>query len=59
MYSLGMVMYQLFESQVPFVGEDPVKAARQVILADRRPIFVQLAADKPFPAAVRRPLEIP
>lgn len=49
-----MIMYQLFESQVPFAGEDPVEAARQAILYDKRPNFVQLSAEKPFPLNVRR-----
>ena len=36
-YSFSMIAYQLFEHVPPFAGEDPVEAARQAALFDRRP----------------------
>jgi len=36
-YSFSMIVYQLFEHVPPFAGEDPVEAARQAALFDRRP----------------------
>lgn len=44
MYSFSMIVFQLFEHAPPFAGMDPVEAARQASLQDRRPKFVKLIA---------------
>jgi len=41
-YSFSMIAYQLFEHLPPFAGIDPVEAARQAALFDRRPEFLLL-----------------
>ncbi len=48
-----MILYQLFEHTPPFAGVDPVEAARQAALYDKRPNLVQLGESKPFPMGVR------
>lgn len=52
-YSYSMILYQLFEDNLPFAGVDPVEAARQAALYDKRPRLLQLSERKPFPANVR------
>ena len=52
-YSYSMILYQLFEHHPPFVGLDPVEAARQAALYDKRPNLIQLSERKPFPFNVR------
>jgi len=51
-YSFSMILYQLFEHTPPFAGVDPVEAARQAALYDKRPNLVQLGESKPFPMGV-------
>ncbi|PRW60891.1 Dual specificity kinase splA isoform A [Chlorella sorokiniana] len=46
-YSFSMIVYQLFEFQPPFAGMDPVEAARQAALYERRPEFVALMQPHP------------
>lgn len=53
-YSFGMIMYTMFEHQLPFAGTDSVAAARQAALNAGRPDFVQLAGNA-FPFNVRPP----
>lgn len=38
-YSFAMIIYQLFETEVPFAGQDPVDAARQAAMLCTRPGF--------------------
>ena len=52
MYSFSMILYQLFEQNPPFAGVDPVEAARQAALYDKRPNLGQLGESKPFPLGV-------
>ena len=52
-YSFSMILYQLFEHTPPFAGVDPVEAARQAALYDKRPNLMQLGEQKPFPMGVR------
>ncbi len=51
-YSFSMILYQLFEHTPPFAGVDPVEAARQAALYDKRPNLMQLGEQKPFPMGV-------
>jgi serine/threonine protein kinase len=55
-YSYSMIAYQLLEFQPPFAGVDPVDAARQAALYDRRPAFINLAAAASAPKAALRAL---
>ncbi|KAK9810142.1 hypothetical protein WJX72_005510 [[Myrmecia] bisecta] len=49
-YSFSMIAYQLFEHKPPFAGMDPVDAARQAALHDKRPELYKLAdKKKPWP----------
>ena len=57
-YSFSMILYQLFEHTPPFAGVDPVEAARQAALYDKRPNLVQLGESKPFPMGVSSTAEI-
>ncbi|KAL4446296.1 hypothetical protein ABPG77_003103 [Micractinium sp. CCAP 211/92] len=52
-YSFSMIVYQLFEFQPPFAGMDPVEAARQAALYERRPEFVALMQPHPMKKEVR------
>ena len=52
-YSFSMILYQLFEHTPPFAGVDPVEAARQAALYDKRPNLMQLGEQKAFPMGVR------
>eukprot|EP00887_Chlorella_sp_A99_P006013 scaffold27.g6013.t1 len=52
-YSFSMIVYQLFEFQPPFSGQDPVEAARQAALYERRPQFVALLQPHPFKKEIR------
>ena len=52
MYSFSMILYQLFEHTPPFAGVDPVEAARQAALYDKRPNLMQLGEQRPFPMGV-------
>lgn len=38
-YSFAMIIFQLFETTVPFAGHDPVDAARQAAMLGARPGF--------------------
>jgi hypothetical protein len=38
-YSFAMIIFQLFETTVPFHGHDPVDAARQAAMLGARPGF--------------------
>lgn len=38
-YSFAMIIFQLFETTVPFHGHDPVDAARQAAMLGARPSF--------------------
>ena len=51
-YSFSMILYQLFEHTPPFAGVDPVEAARQAALYDKRPNLMQLGESRPFPMGV-------
>lgn len=49
-YSYAMILYHLFEHTPPFVGVDPVEAAKAAALENRRPKLVKLAENKaPMP----------
>jgi hypothetical protein len=39
-YSYAMILYQLFEGNMPYAGHDPVDAARQAALMGARPSFM-------------------
>ena len=66
-YSFSMIAFQLLEHCPPFAGMDPVEAAKQAALHDRRPAFNKLndtampypvstgpqALRSPFPSLVR------
>lgn len=52
-YSYSMIVYQLFEFQPPFSGQDPVEAARQAALYERRPDFVALVQPSPVKKMLR------
>lgn len=58
-YSYSMIMYQLFETQPPFAGMDPIEAARQAALYDMRPQFISLAqkSEKDTQGGIRRLME--
>jgi hypothetical protein len=61
-YSFSMIAYQLFEHVPPFAGEDPVEAARQAALFDRRPPLRVLGGEgggssKAWAGPVRRVIE--
>ncbi len=47
MYSFSMIAYQLFEYCPPFAGMDPVEAARQAALHNKRPEFNKLNEKSP------------
>lgn len=38
-YSFAMIIFQLFETTIPFHGHDPVDAARQAAMLGARPGF--------------------
>jgi serine/threonine protein kinase len=38
-YSFAMIVFQLFETCVPFAGIDPVEAARSAAMLGARPTF--------------------
>uniref|UniRef100_A0A7S0UV82 Protein kinase domain-containing protein n=1 Tax=Polytomella parva TaxID=51329 RepID=A0A7S0UV82_9CHLO len=38
-YSYAMIIFQLFETNVPFAGQDPIEAARSAALEGSRPTF--------------------
>ena len=42
-----MIMYQLFETNPPFSGMDPISAAKNAAMYDLRPQFVQLGIGGP------------
>lgn len=46
-YSFSMIAYQLFEYCPPFAGMDPVEAARQAALHNKRPEFNKLNEKSP------------
>ena len=46
-YSFSMIAYQLFEYCPPFAGMDPVEAARQAALHNKRPEFNKLNEKTP------------
>ena len=46
-YSFSMIAYQLFEYCPPFAGMDPVEAARQAALHNKRPDFNKLNEKTP------------
>lgn len=46
-YSFSMIAYQLFELRPPFVGMDPVDAARKAALDEERPQLMRLATRMP------------
>jgi len=56
-YSYSMIMYQLFESQPPFAGMDPIDAARQAALYDLRPHFIILQSAAPPKAEIKDLIE--
>jgi tRNA A-37 threonylcarbamoyl transferase component Bud32 len=56
-YSFSMIAYQLFEHCPPFAGMDPVEAARQAALHERRPDFRKLAERTPIMQALRNMVE--
>lgn len=56
-YSFSMILYQLFEHMPPFSGTDPVEAARQAALFDKRPQFHALAPPGHPMAEVRAVME--
>ena len=56
-YSVSMILYQLFEHMPPFSGTDPVEAARQAALFDKRPQFHALAPPQHPMAEVRAVME--
>lgn len=56
-YSYSMILYQLFEHMPPFSGTDPVEAARQAALFDKRPQFHALSPPSHPMAAVREVME--
>ena len=56
-YSFSMILYQLFEHMPPFSGTDPVEAARQAALFDKRPQFHALAPAQHPMAEVRAVME--
>ena len=47
MYSFSMIAYSLFEHCQPFAGMDPVEAARQSALYDKRPQLMKLGGKTP------------
>ena len=56
-YSFSMILYQLFEHMPPFSGMDPVEAARQAALFDKRPQFHALSPPDHPMARVRAVME--
>ncbi len=46
-YSFSMIAYSLFEHCQPFAGMDPVEAARQSALYEKRPQLMKLAGKSP------------
>lgn len=46
-YSFSMIAYSLFEHCQPFAGMDPVEAARQSALYDKRPQLMKLGGKSP------------
>ena len=47
MYSFSMIAYSLFEHCQPFAGMDPVEAARQSALYEKRPQLMKIAGKSP------------
>lgn len=56
-YSYSMIMYQLFETQPPFSGMDPIGAAKNAAMYDLRPQFVQLNANVSFKREIKELIE--
>ena len=46
-YSFSMIAYSLFEHCQPFAGMDPVEAARQSALYEKRPQLMKIAGKSP------------
>ncbi|KAI8477080.1 MAG: kinase-like domain-containing protein [Monoraphidium minutum] len=53
-YSFAMIIFQLFETTVPFAGHDPVDAARQAAMLGARPGFPPRKATTAMTDALRR-----
>lgn len=56
-YSYSMIMYQLFETQPPFSGMDPVSAAKNAAMYDLRPQFVQLNSEISYKREIKELIE--
>lgn len=56
-YSYSMIMYQLFESQPPFSGMDPVTAAKNAAMYDLRPQFIQLNSQTSMKKEIKELIE--
>jgi serine/threonine protein kinase len=56
-YSYSMIVYQLFETQPPFSGMDPIGAAKNAAMYDLRPQFVQLNANDSYKREIKELIE--
>eukprot|EP00877_Chromochloris_zofingiensis_P012895 jgi/Chrzof1/785/Cz01g28220.t1 len=56
-YSFAMIIFQLFETTVPFHGHDPVDAARQAAMLGARPSFPPRKTVSPMMQDLRKIVE--